>query len=541
MLCLVIGWTPSAAAQTDALGMSASGSAAGGSAASSNNFSGQTSSAPRSAPSGQLTATDAQGLLGLSPPRGPKRTLALPDVLKAVDEQAPDTRIALERVIQQEAQLRRAWAMLLPTLTVSGAYVHNCQAGGDPMIFCGDRTTTFVSQSQIEQQALLFNSLADITGVAADVTTDPGEQAELRERQQQLLDAADAARSTEVRPVVVQPASQWNGTLAFQMPLFNGRAFPLLLNAYTGVDATKLAAEQTRQTLRYQAARAYYGAITAQKLVEAARRQLEASTRHRDATAARVEARTQPALALRRAELEVLRARQSLRNAESGAEATFAALGILIGTTERFDVAPAPLAQAAVEGGAADLLTQALEKRPDVRLQRAAKLVAQRSQADAWSMFLPSVNLGATARATSFTAGFVKDPITATLSIQASLPLYDGGVRYAALRETSSKLREETIRLTQVEERASAQVRGNLRELAVRQEALTIAREATAVARQAHEQAQALFDNGLGTSLDVSDTNLVLFVSETDELRAELDIALARIGVDWAVGTPIGG
>jgi len=60
--------------------------------------------------------------------------------------------------------------------------------------------------------------------------------------------------------------------------------------------------------------------------------------------------------------------------------------------------------------------------------------------------FAPSVNLVASAHATSFTSGFVQDPITGTLAITASIPLYDGGARYAALKDSASKIREETIR-----------------------------------------------------------------------------------------------
>jgi outer membrane protein TolC len=153
--------------------------------------------------------------------------------------------------------------------------------------------------------------------------------------------------------------------------------------------------------------------------------------------------------------------------------------------------------------------------------------------------FLPDVRLSATARATSFTQGFVRDPYTGTLALTASLPLYDGGLRYAALRDGSSRTSEERVRLQQTQDRVAAQVRGNLRDVAVSVDALALALEALEVSREAEAQAQALFDAGVGTALDLSEASFAVFGAETDALRAELNLASARLGLRWAIGTAL--
>ena len=149
---------------------------------------------------------------------------------------------------------------------------------------------------------------------------------------------------------------------------------------------------------------------------------------------------------------------------------------------------------------------------------------------------MPSVGLTASARATSFTQGFVRDPVTGVLTISATLPLYDGGLRYASLDESTSRATEERIRLQQLEDRVASQVRGNIRDVSVRIEANALAQEALVVAKEAQAQAQALFDAGVGTSLDLTETNVAVFAAETEALRAELDLAMARIGLRFAVG-----
>ena len=95
------------------------------------------------------------------------------------------------------------------------------------------------------------------------------------------------------------------------------------------------------------------------------------------------------------------------------------------------------------------------------------------------------------------------------------------------------------MRLRQVEDRVAAQVRGNVREVTVRQDNLALSQQSLEVAREAQLQAQALFDAGVGTALDVSETNFAVFIAETEALRAELDSAQARLGLRWALGEPL--
>jgi outer membrane protein TolC len=129
--------------------------------------------------------------------------------------------------------------------------------------------------------------------------------------------------------------------------------------------------------------------------------------------------------------------------------------------------------------------------------------------------------------------------VTGVLNLSATLPLYDGGARYAALDDGNSRVTEEKIRLRQLEERVAAQVRGSARDVGVREEAARLALEALTVAREAQAQAQALFDAGVGTALDLTETNVAVFGAETDALRTELELAMAHLGLRWAVGEPL--
>jgi outer membrane protein TolC len=204
-----------------------------------------------------------------------------------------------------------------------------------------------------------------------------------------------------------------------------------------------------------------------------------------------------------------------------------------------FTLAPPPAAPSEPQGDDTVFVERALQDRVEVRVQRLALAIAERGTLDAWMQFVPTVGLSATARATSFTSGFVKDPVTGVVSLSASVPLYDGGARYAALDDASSKTSEERERLKQLAARVAAQVRGNRRDVVVRAVAVALARQALAVASEAHTQAQALFDAGVGTALDLTDTAVAVFAAESEAVRAEGELAVARLSLRWALGEPL--
>ena len=57
--------------------------------------------------------------------------------------------------------------------------------------------------------------------------------------------------------------------------------------------------------------------------------------------------------------------------------------------------------------------------------------------------------------------------------------------------------------------------------------------------QDAQAQAVALFDAGVGTSLDVTDTSVAVFAAETEALRTRSELDVARLSLRWATGEPL--
>jgi OMF family outer membrane factor len=464
--------------------------------------------------------------MGLRPTNNPE-SLSLDQVLAEVVESNVDLKIARERIEQQEAQVRKAWALILPQVSLNGSYQYSYP----------EQEIQFQNPEQLEQQALLYESLANITRAQGAFITDPDERAAMQEQAEALDQAATEIRNTDTDPIVVSPAHVLNGNLQVTMPLFNGRSWPLLQNAYAAVDVMKSSTALSRGTLLFSAARTYYSAVTTKKIWELTKEQETRTQAQRDATKNRVELGLDPVLSLQRAELELFKARQQAQSAENSHRLMVGALGFLLNRDTFFDVVDPPAIRALESEGTEDeFIARAFESREELRTQKLALEIARRNRQDAWWMFAPSFSLVGQARMTSNTSGFTDEPVTGMVMIQGSLPLYDGGTRYATLRETASKIREEVLRLKQIERRVEAQVRGNLADLRVKLLAAQSAGEALAMAQATHENAKALFEAGVATNLDVIDANLALFSAELEKTRAEMDVQQARLGLAHILG-----
>jgi outer membrane protein len=470
------------------------------------------------------SALAVQAPVGLRPATTLK-TITLDEAQKLATTQSFDLRIAAAKVDEASANVRKAWSYVLPQLSIGGGYTYSFP----------EATFTLGDDEQFQQQALLFNSIADLTEQSAAFNPDPVQQRAAFERAEQLRAAAKDLENQRATEVTIQPPHTFEGQVTFQMPLFSARALPLLQNAYSGEEMGRLGARQARAQISVGVTRVYLQAVAAKQIVEITGKQIESAKRHHEIAKQRSEAGLLIGLAVQRAELDVARAEQQQRAAMGGYKVAKAALGALIGVVDDFDVA-APSPSKDVVGDAETLVKRAVDVRDDIKLQRQALLIAERSRLDAWFHFLPSIGLAVQGRATSNTEGLVSNPFTGAISVQASVPLYDGGMTYGLLDETDAKLRQERLRLEQLEQNVEREVRGALDDVALKKDAAETALRVANLAQASRDNAEGLFADGAITSLELADANLAAFAASVDAARAQLELESARAGLALAIG-----
>ena len=378
--------------------------------------------------------------------------VTLQEAVKTALAENEDVRVAEENTLQQRIGVLEAWSFLLPTWTVSGQKQYNAI----------EQTVEFQSEEQLENQALLYDAIAEIMEQNAAVVPDPSAQEELRAQASDLRDVSTELRGTEVEPTIITPREIINADTTIRMPLFNGRALPMLANAYSRADVAILAQEQVLQSIAQATIMAYYLAWLNEENWESAKRQLLRTEEHVAATQRRVDAGILPLSNLHRARLDAIQAAQSVQEAENRFAQSKGALGFLMAREKDFTLrAPEPMSDKALEPERA-LVERALVQRPDLKIQRVMLVMSERLRSDAWLRFLPSFNLVAQTRYTDNLSGFVNDPFISSVALQGTVTLFEGGQRYAAVRSSASKIRQEKTKLEKLKRDVRAQFRALL-------------------------------------------------------------------------------
>lgn len=413
----------------------------------------------------------------LPAPEGP--VLPLPMALAMARSNSPDLKVLAERVVQADNDVARAWAQVKPTLTGTGSYTHN--STGPPV---------FVLQP----------------GPPVEVVTEKGS------------------------PNTAAYA------LALQVPVFNGRVFPAIATARQRVDVARLDEARQRQELLLAVASTYYSGVQLLELARVALRTAENTRDHAIEAQARFEAGQIQRSASVRARVDVLRADEEVRRAVYSYAATKSQLAQLTGRRDTAFELEAPRdPPPEIRGDLGELMERALRERPEMAAARANVEIAARLKTDAWAQFLPTLAFNATGRYNS-QADFEGNHLTWALSLALTLPLYDGGLRYVALRDADSRTREARAQ----ERGESARIEDELRrarlDLDSARALRSQAEQTLLYARENERLVRAQFEAGTATQVEVSDAESALFQSEQTAIQQRLAVQLAALRVAKSVG-----
>jgi outer membrane protein TolC len=405
-------------------------------------------------------------------PEGPP--LSLPEALARARSASPDLAILRERVVQASHDVGRAWAQVKPTLNLTASYTRNQDAPP------------------------LFSSSPPLVA--------------------------------EGSPNTVQ------GALVLQVPLFNGRAFPAIATANQLVDVARLTEAEQRVELLLQVAATYYSGVQLRELFRVAFRQAQTTRDHAIEAQARFEAGQIQRSAAVRARIDVLRAYEEARRAVFAYLSTKSQLAQLLDRRDTaFELETPRDPPPEVRGAFSDLLDRALRDRPEVAASRANEEIASRLTTDAVLQFFPTLSANASYRYNNV-EDFSGRNLTWAVTIALTLPLYDGGLRYVALKDAGSRQREARQRTRSQVAHIEDEVRRGQLDLESARALREEADHALVYARENEELVRAQFEAGTATQVEVSDAEAALFQSEATALEQRLAVQLAALRVARAVG-----
>ena len=126
-----------------------------------------------------------------------------------------------------------------------------------------------------------------------------------------------------------------------------------------------------------------------------------------------------------------------------------------------------------------------------------------------------------------------------TLGVNFSWPLFDGLRAKGAIDLAQAQLAVAEIALAQEREAVALEVARARAELSRSRAVFAARRQTVTEADEAFRLASLRYSRGIGTSLEVSDSQLQMLISQTDEAQSAVDLYLAAAELARALGRPI--
>ncbi len=417
----------------------------------------------------------------------PPHQLDLEEAKSLVLKNNPNIKTAREKLLQAEVAIDKAWVMLKPQLNAAGTYTHHgTEAAISMPDFSSLQVLTDPAQCNGDPFCISFGNYTDYT---------------------------------------IQKQDTFGLMATVSQPLFLARAYTTIKSAYLAVDIAKLSKANLEDFMLHSVEVTYYGALSAQKLSEIAKNSVTTRAEHLRIARAKFEVGDTPKITVLRAEIEVNRAEQDVKRAENSVQLSKEVLALLIGTDPNFELSQ----PAEAKPSAMDLtrsIDEALATRRDLDSAKLELKMAERLKQDAWFRFLPSLALTGMFRL-SDVQGFTNEYYSWNVGLVLNLPLYDGGMRYAALEEARSRIRQAQIKIDEKRANIASEIRQLWLKIEMAEANLIKARRAVELAKEQVELARVSFEAGAITSLEVLDANSVLFVTETAVVQEELSLQLA--------------
>jgi outer membrane protein TolC len=407
----------------------------------------------------------------LAPVPAPRRLLASwQEALSYLRLRSTDLRIALDQVLQAEAQTRIALAQYLPSIQGTGTYTHQ----------------------------LLTNQI----GTGGIAITGGG--------------------ITQSQTVPLP--NTWAGNVQLQQALINVQAFDQISINELGEDAAKLSVEDQKRTLALSLANQIVSVVTAERSAEINRVGLKVALEQLEITKRKQALGAANGLDVVRAQQNAANARATLVSGDEVLREAREALGLALGLPEEIGVASgvdmAGLTQSAI---ASCRVVMDVDERADVAAAHTKLAIAKRNLSNVWYTFLPTIGAQSTVAGTSPVSTGYPNP---TWNMQAilSVPLWDGGVRYGNLRNARAAQDIAAQQLEALRRQAIIQVEQAQRQLVVAELSDKVATEQRDLAAQNDVMTQTAYMAGQGTSLE-------LVTASEAHRQAELNLALTDFNV----------
>ncbi len=335
---------------------------------------------------------------------------------------------------------------------------------------------------------------------------------------------------------VTDPFEVYDARASLVQNLFSLSLIQRWRAAKTGVEVATLEAEVAKRDVMATVGLLYMEALRADEAVKARRADLELSQQLLKLAQDRKVAGVATGLDVTREEVQLENTRQRLLVAQNDQESTrlnvIRALGIdfdvhmiLTDTLTFVEVVHEKPEQA---------LAVAQENRAELKAQANRQRLASLSHSSVASERVPSLSLNGD-------YGWIgikpdEAPATRTLGITLSVPIFDGGQREGRISETRSRVRQESIRMKDVSDQVSLEVRNALLTLESSTQQVAVSQKGFDLALKELAFARDRFAAGLATNIEVTNAQTSVARARDNVIEALFRFNASRINLARAKG-----
>jgi outer membrane protein TolC len=392
--------------------------------------------------------------------------------LELIRARSTDLRTAYDEVLRAAGMTRSALAGALPTISLGGTYTFQ-------------------------------------TGNYAPIATGGGGG---------LVSLAPKANSLGAEAVVNQPLVALQTWHAVGTAQVNERAF-------------ELSFDDMKRTIALNVANSIIGVVTAERVAELNRVGTRNALERLDLTERKQLLGGASRLDVVRAQQDVESARATLVTGDESLRQAREALGLALGLPEQVGVTRDLKMDGLVESALDSCkVAPSIEQRADVAAARTRLAVAKRNVDDVYYQFLPTLSGQSTVAYSNLYAG-TPGVATTTWNIEGILtvPLWDGGLRYGALRQTRALEDEARQSLESLRRQALIQVEQARRDVGVAEQSRKVAEDARALAAETDRLTRTGYMEGQGTSLELVIAAAALREADITLALRDFDLVKARV------------
>ena len=326
------------------------------------------------------------------------------------------------------------------------------------------------------------------------------------------------------------------GFAASQLLTDFGRTSNLVQGDLLQADVQRRNADADRADVLLGVDRAYFAALGARAVLRVAQQTVEARRVVADQIEALAASNLKSSLDVTFARVNLSQAELLLVQAQNDVQASDAALTAALGSAQAasYDLQEEPLPSPPPDD-AAPLVAQALSDRPELAAKRAAEQAAARFVAAERALWFPSVSLVGAAGFTPYHEVGLTDKYSA-LGVNISVPVTNGNLYAARRAEAAFRAQAEAEGLRDLENRITRDVTIAWLDARTAYQKLDLTSQLLAQASDALELAQARYDLGLSSIVELSQAQLNKTEAEIEQARARYEFQTKSAVLKYQIG-----